>query len=209
MTQALVLALPNFQKTFVVETDASGPGIGVVLQQEGHLIAYLTKWLPKLLGYENEISYKKGSDNVVADTLSRISYGNELNSFVLSTITSELLEKVKDNHEQDNALGHSCANVTAHKIGTLFYLKGMHKMVKKLIRECDTFQRQKVDLFAYLGHLNPLPIHEKVWSDISMDFIVGLLKSQGKTIIFVVVDRLSKYAHFMAHSHPYTTSLVA
>nr|GEZ51324.1 putative mitochondrial protein [Tanacetum cinerariifolium] len=104
---------------------------------------------------------------------------------------------------------HSSANVTAHKIGTLFYWKGMHKMVKKLIRECDTCQRQKVDLFAYLGHLHPLPIHEKVWSDISMDFIVGLLKSQGKTVISVVVDKLRKYAHFMAHTHPYTTSLVA
>ena len=42
-----------------------------------------------------------------------------------------------------------------------------------------------------------------------MDFIEGLPKSQSKSVIFVVVDRLSKYAHFMPLSHPYTTKQVA
>lgn len=82
-------------------------------------------------------------------------------------------------------------------------------MVKKFIREFNVCQRQKPDLAAYHGYLQPLPIPERVWSEISMDFIVGLPKSQGKYVIFVVVDRLSKYAHFMALSHPYTSCCVA
>ncbi|GKA01221.1 retrovirus-related pol polyprotein from transposon 17.6 [Tanacetum coccineum] len=58
MSQTPVLALPDFQKTFVVETYASGVGIGVVLQQEGHPISYLSITLaPKhqsLSTYEKE-----------------------------------------------------------------------------------------------------------------------------------------------------------
>jgi hypothetical protein len=42
-----------------------------------------------------------------------------------------------------------------------------------------------------------------------MDFIVGLPKSRNKSFIMVVVDRLSKYAHFCALQHPFTTSIVA
>lgn len=42
-----------------------------------------------------------------------------------------------------------------------------------------------------------------------MDFIIGLPPCRGKTIIWVIVDHLSKYAHFTALTHPYSTSIVA
>lgn len=42
-----------------------------------------------------------------------------------------------------------------------------------------------------------------------MDFIKSLPKSEGKEIILVIVDRLSKYAHFLALTHPYTSTSIA
>jgi hypothetical protein len=52
-------------------------------------------------------------------------------------------------------------------------------------------------------------VASRVWADISMDFIEGLPKVNGKSVILTVVDRFSKYAHFIVLSHPYTAASVA
>ncbi|KAK4394127.1 Transposon Ty3-G Gag-Pol polyprotein [Sesamum angolense] len=81
--------------------------------------------------------------------------------------------------------------------------------VQTWVKECETCQRSEHENNLYLGLLQPLPVPEQAWSCISMDFIEGLPKSEGKDSILVVVDRLKKYSHFIALKHPYTATSVA
>ncbi|KAH0652806.1 hypothetical protein KY289_030484 [Solanum tuberosum] len=67
----------------------------------------------------------------------------------------------------------------------------MVTIMRSFINRCDVCQRHKYDASAYPGLIQPLPIPEGVWTDISLDFIKGFPKSKGKDVILVVVDMLS------------------
>jgi hypothetical protein len=57
--------------------------------------------------------------------------------------------------------------------------------------------------------LKPLPVIDAAWQVVTLDFVEGLPKSKGFTIVLVVVDKLTKYAHFLPLAHPYTAAQVA
>jgi hypothetical protein len=105
--------------------------------------------------------------------------------------------------------GHMGTHKTIARIKKEFYWSGLRRAVRKYVRECDICQRNKTENQHPTRLLQPLPIPAQIWTDISMDFVEGLPTSQGKNVIMVVVDRLSKYSHFTALTHPYTAGKVA
>ncbi|KAJ4699844.1 Ty3/gypsy retrotransposon protein [Melia azedarach] len=74
----------------------------------------------------------------------------------------------------------------------------MREDVEAYVRTCLVCQQDKIEQRASGGLLEPLPIPERPWESVSMDFITSLPKSEGYGSIIVVVDRFSKYAVFMA-----------
>jgi hypothetical protein len=81
--------------------------------------------------------------------------------------------------------------------------------VHTFVDECEVCQCNKGEIVKALSTLQPPLIPSAIWRDISMDFIVGLPKLGNKSVIMVVVDRLSKYAHFCALQHPFIATTVA
>jgi hypothetical protein len=70
-------------------------------------------------------------------------------------------------------------------------LDGLKNDVQRFVAECLVFQKNKVETIKTLGLLQPLAIPSQRWEEVSMDFIIGLPKSEGKSVIMVIVDRLT------------------
>lgn len=105
--------------------------------------------------------------------------------------------------------GHSGFLPTYYRMKQLFIWPNMKEDIQKHIKECSVCQQAKVEHCKTPGLLQPLPIPDQAWKVICMDFIEGLPKSQRFDTILVIVDKFTKYAHFVPLSHPYTALSVA
>ena len=82
-------------------------------------------------------------------------------------------------------------------LSTHYYWPKMKTEVERLYRRCPACLQAKSKSNPY-GLYTPLPIPYAPWSDISMDFVLGLPRTKhGQDSIFVVVYRFSKMAHFI------------
>ena len=105
--------------------------------------------------------------------------------------------------------GHSSFPITYRRVKELFAWLGLKNNNHSLVSGCTKCQQAKPKRVRYPCLLQRLAVPTASWQMISMNFVEGLPKSGGKSCILVVVDKFSKYAHFLPLSHPYTTSQVA
>eukprot|EP00253_Pinus_taeda_P005403 PITA_05403 len=279
MCQALVLVTPDFTKTFIVECDASGNGIGAALMQDERPIAFesrpikekflhkdiyekemltilhaLKKWRPYLMG-------RHFKQNVVANALSRKDEDVEALLCAISIIQpdwiNETREEWKNDEEvwaliqklqQDSSMfdtfnwqndslwykdrlylcknsqlkqkilkelhtsrlgGHSGFLKSYHRVKKEFFWDRLKSDIQNFVVECLVCQQNKVETIKTPGLLQPLSIPSQRWEEVSMDFITGLPKSERKSVIMVVVDIFTKYAHFCALAHPFKANTVS
>jgi hypothetical protein len=91
--------------------------------------------------------------------------------------------------------GHAGIQRTYGHLKENVYWPGMKQDVIDMVKACLVCQQVKSTTHSPYGLLNPLPIPEGIWEDISLDFVVGLPSFQTYTVILVIVDRLSKAVH--------------
>uniref|UniRef100_A0A3B3HJF8 Gypsy retrotransposon integrase-like protein 1 n=1 Tax=Oryzias latipes TaxID=8090 RepID=A0A3B3HJF8_ORYLA len=92
---------------------------------------------------------------------------------------------------------HGGVTRTLHLIRRRFFWPSMNKDVREYITACSTCARSKTSNSPPSGLLQPLPTPNRPWSHISIDFVTGLPVSQGNSVILTVIDRFSKFVHFI------------
>uniref|UniRef100_A0A2N9G885 RNA-directed DNA polymerase n=1 Tax=Fagus sylvatica TaxID=28930 RepID=A0A2N9G885_FAGSY len=93
---------------------------------------------------------------------------------------------------------HPGATKMYRDVKAVFWWIGMKNDIAKYVAECLTCQQVKAEHQRPGGLLQPLPIPEWKWEHVTMDFVVGLPRSlKGHDAIWVIVDRLTKSAHFL------------
>lgn len=203
LVTAPVLGVPDFDKEFVVETDASKNGIGAVLMQANHPLAFISRalgprwqklsvyekellaivfavqkweqylmgthfvikidqkslkwllqqkvstpfqqfWLSKLMGFDYEIQYKSGKENIAADALSRVQ-GAELLTMVVSALSSDLTELLKASYALDDHLMELITQLQqVPSVGHYTFSVGLLKRKGKLVVGPDVNLKNKV-----------------------------------------------------------------
>ncbi|KAE8702634.1 putative CCCH-type zinc finger family protein [Hibiscus syriacus] len=298
MTEAPVLALPDFDKVFEVNYDASGVGIGGVLSQAGRPVAFFSEklsgskknystydlefyaivqslkhWRHYLVQKEfilftdhEALKYINGQHKLSrrhakwvaylqeftftlrhhAGSLNRIAYALSRRTLLLTTMSTKvagfetftdmyaadpsfgmIFQEVTEGHRHDFVLhngylfrglqlyipdcslrhqiiselhneGHFDRDKTLALISSDFYWPKLTSDVAHYVDCCYVCQQSK-GVLTNAGLYTPLPVPEAPWFDVSMDFVLGLPRTQrASDSIFVVVDRFSKMAHFVA-----------
>ncbi|KAH0608780.1 uncharacterized protein H6S33_001008 [Morchella sextelata] len=121
---------------------------------------------------------------------------SESSNFTMTLPLPDTLDAKK--HSNSSVETTTGREKTFELISRDYYWPLMRNYIARYVRNCHTCQRSKPNTHGKLGVLRPLPIPEQPWQEVSMDFVTGLLVSEGYDAIIVVVDRLTKMRHLLS-----------
>ncbi|KAL0461879.1 UNVERIFIED_CONTAM: Retrovirus-related Pol polyprotein from transposon.6 [Sesamum latifolium] len=201
---------------FIIKTDHQS--LKHILEQKVYN-ALQQKWISKLLGLDYEIHYRKGKDNIATDALSRRDQGE---CVAITVIIPNWVTDVQKSYEKDEEL-LPILQVKTVKDSTYpsYSLQGgiLRRNHMICVGKCTELREQIIRSLhdsAIGGHSGINGTYQQLksmfywpkmkedvvrwaWTSISMDFIEGLPKSEGKDCIMVVVDRFTKFTNSMAY----------
>nr|GFA63276.1 hypothetical protein [Tanacetum cinerariifolium] len=143
------------------------------------------RWIKLLSDYDCEIRYHPGKANVVADALSRKERELIRVKALVMTVRPSLHDQIRsDKMYQD--------------LKQLYWWPNIKAEITTYVSKCLTCAKVKAEPQRPSGLLQQLEIPVWKWERITMDFIIGLLRTpSGYDSIWVIVDRLTKSAHFL------------
>ena len=148
---AIAFAVTNWKhylwgRRFLIRTDHSSL-IFLPDQKTTHVAQQV--WLTKLLGFDYEIEYRRGKDNLAADALSRISH-NELGALTLSSISTSLMEDIKKTWDTDQNLRQLIADLTKDASSHSNYSWVNDTLIQKgkvVVGQAPNLQHQLIKLY--------------------------------------------------------------
>lgn len=91
---------------------------------------------------------------------------------------TKLVSEIHNSHIK----GHTSVQNTYKRLKTMFYWPPIKTAVKQFVKKCGMCKKKMIEMIAYHRLLQPLPIQEGLWRNITMDFIEWLPSSRGRIL---------------------------